>query len=677
MGLTIIDNTQAEDEYRCQEEIFNHISSYKDFIFNAGAGSGKTYALKESIKYTLLNYANLLEKRKQQVLCITYTNLAANEVKDRIGNSNLVNVSTIHAGMWGIINNQQSALKKVHELKIQEEIIKLKDGFIPSIAHYDWFYAQTNEDLRVLFFERLTNKDTVDLFYKSQKERTIAEDFTGILEEYGYKMHWNKGKFESLFQYANNLKKLECGLTDVREKRGIRIKYNTRSNFDRLHKMEISHDTLLEYVYKLCASYPKMNDIFIDKFPFILVDEYQDTHQFVIETLALISKRAKERGRPLCIGYFGDTLQNIYQDGVGAKINSLHLGLIKVEKKQNRRSYSEIIDVFDLFRNDGLSQTSIYKDKYGGNFKYYLSKTDGDDSNNIESAISKVKIDFKLQKEENIACLVLKNDTISDVCGFPELYRKMKSAFFYKDAPRLIISKDLSKLNETVKEIFNLVEFIYTLHKEDLHLSDILPNNVGRITLSEVNKYYNELKSINLDPKLSLSKNLSSILEIEGGYGRLFMGYLSEMISCVDSDYTLGGIIGGLSELLESSSSKDFETSSKIINELFNINLIEFKNWFTYLTSNAKKENVYLTCHNSKGLEFETAIIFLSDSFNNRSDYLSAFFDDPENNDYAKQRNLLYVSLSRAIKNMAVVFTHEEIEPSVNAKKYFGDAQRL
>lgn len=273
--------------------------------------------------------------------------------------------------------------------------------------------------------------------------------------------------------------------------------------------------------------------------------------------------------------------------------------------------------------------------------------------------------------------LVLKNDTISDICGFPQFYRKMKSAFFYSDAPRLIINKDLSKLNEAVKEIYNLIEFVCIINRDGLHLSDILPNNIGRISFSEVNKYYDELKSLNADPELSLRENLSSILGKEGGYGRLFIGYLSEVISCVDSDYTVDGIIGGISDLLEKSSSKDAESAANIINDLFDINLKEFKNWFTYLKSNVENEDIYLTCHNSKGLEFETVIVFLSDSFNNKTDYLSAFFDDTENDEYTERRNLLYVSLSRAIKNMAVVFTHEEIEPSTNVNKYFGAAQHI
>ncbi|MGL1114991.1 UvrD-helicase domain-containing protein [Vibrio vulnificus] len=677
MGLTILDKTEAEDECRSQKEIFGHISSCDDFVFNAGAGAGKTYSLKESIKYTLLNFSNLLEKRKQKILCITYTNLAASEIKNRVGNSDLVSVSTIHEGMWGIINNQQSALKKIHEIKIIEEIEKLSEDFKPNAAHYDWFYSQPNEKLRKKFYEKLVEKDTVDLFYKSQKRKTLVEDFTELLAEYGYIMKRNKGKFESLFKYATKLKKLENGLTDVRKERGIRIKYNIRSNFDRLDKMEISHDTLLEYVYKLCSSYPKMIDIFIDKFPFIFVDEYQDTHPFVIKTLSLISTRAKERDRPLCIGYFGDTLQSIYQDGVGSKIDSIHSGLNKVEKKQNRRSYAEIIDVFDRFRNDGLSQKSIYEDSNGGMFKYYSSKIEGDESQHIDNLVSKIKKDFGLTGTANVSCLVLKNDTISDICGFPQFYRKMKSAFFYSDAPRLIINKDLSKLNEAVKEIYNLIEFVCIINRDGLHLSDILPNNIGRISFSEVNKYYDELKSLNADPELSLRENLSSILGKEGGYGRLFIGYLSEVISCVDSDYTVDGIIGGISDLLEKSSSKDAESAANIINDLFDINLKEFKNWFTYLKSNVENEDIYLTCHNSKGLEFETVIVFLSDSFNNKTDYLSAFFDDTENDEYTERRNLLYVSLSRAIKNMAVVFTHEEIEPSTNVNKYFGAAQHI
>ena len=77
-------------------QVISLIEKGKSFILEAGAGSGKTWALVESIKYVLGNYANLLRKNNQQIVCITYTNVAADEIKDRIENNSLVAVSTIH-----------------------------------------------------------------------------------------------------------------------------------------------------------------------------------------------------------------------------------------------------------------------------------------------------------------------------------------------------------------------------------------------------------------------------------------------------------------------------------------------------------------------------------------------------------------------------------------------------
>lgn len=677
MGLKVIDEIQAEDEIYCQDKIFNHIKSYESFVFNAGAGSGKTYSLKESIMYTLQNFSDLLDKRKQRILCITYTNLAAKEIKKRLGNSELAIVCTIHEAMWDIIKNQQSALKNIHKGKISKEIKRINESFKSGTVHYDWFYAQECVDLRNNFYEKLIEKETIDLFYKSKKRRTISDDFSELLEKYGYTMTRNKGKFESFYKYVLEINKLTTGLENIEEKPENRISYNTRSNFDRLHKMEISHDTLLEYVYDLCFLYPKMCDIFIDKFPFIFIDEYQDTHPSVVKTLSLVSKRAKERSRNFCVGYFGDAQQSIYPDGIGSNLDSFHCELKKIEKKQNRRSYSEIINIFDQFRNDNLSQISIYKDNVGGLFKYYSSKIDGDESKHIGSIIDSIRSDFNLGHDSNISSLVMKNDTISDICGFPLFYRKIKSAFFYSDAPRLIINKDLSKLNKAVKEIYNLLDFLYIFERKNIHISDIIPKNIGRIKLSEVNNYYKELNGINLDNNLSFRENISLIFDNGGDFGRLFTGFISETISCVESDFTSDSFIDGVVDLLEESSSKDYDESTRIINDLFDIKLEEFKCWFNYLNSSVINEDVFITCHNSKGLEFETVIVFLSDSFNGSNNYLSAFFDDPYNNDYVNQRNLLYVSLSRAIKNLAVVYIYDHIEPSVNTITYFGRAQHI
>lgn len=76
-----------------------------DFLLSGGAGSGKTY--------TLMQTLNLIfnENPKSSVACITYTNVAADEIKERSPYSKL-RVSTIHDFLWEEIKDYQKNLKK-------------------------------------------------------------------------------------------------------------------------------------------------------------------------------------------------------------------------------------------------------------------------------------------------------------------------------------------------------------------------------------------------------------------------------------------------------------------------------------------------------------------------------------------------------------------------------------
>lgn len=129
------------------DQIVQHIEKGEHFLLSGGAGSGKTYTLVEVIK-------RIYDKTpKASVACITYTNVAAIEVRDRAPFENLW-VSTIHDFLWSTISPYQHNLKKclielvsykkinstleVDELKrvlseknIQyREWIKLKEGII-------------------------------------------------------------------------------------------------------------------------------------------------------------------------------------------------------------------------------------------------------------------------------------------------------------------------------------------------------------------------------------------------------------------------------------------------------------------------------------------------------------------------------------------------------------------
>lgn len=85
------------------DEIYEKIDNHKNFVVNGGAGSGKTYALIQSLKHIFSN------NPKARVACITYTNVAVNEIKERVPFEGLF-VDTIHNFVWELIRNYKSNL---------------------------------------------------------------------------------------------------------------------------------------------------------------------------------------------------------------------------------------------------------------------------------------------------------------------------------------------------------------------------------------------------------------------------------------------------------------------------------------------------------------------------------------------------------------------------------------
>lgn len=114
------------------EEIVSCIEDRNSYVVEAGAGSGKTYALIQTLRYLIENKGEDLIKCKQKIICITYTNVAKNEIIKRIEYNELVNVFTIHEFLWQSIKQFQKQLKielcKLNEIRYQKDVDKGKES---------------------------------------------------------------------------------------------------------------------------------------------------------------------------------------------------------------------------------------------------------------------------------------------------------------------------------------------------------------------------------------------------------------------------------------------------------------------------------------------------------------------------------------------------------------------
>lgn len=103
------DLAKAEAD-KVDEEIIAALQNGNSFRVEAGAGSGKTYSLNKAIEWLQTNKWAEYRRKKQTVVCITYTNAAVDVIAERLSKDSFILPSTIHSFAWNAIKQYQSFL---------------------------------------------------------------------------------------------------------------------------------------------------------------------------------------------------------------------------------------------------------------------------------------------------------------------------------------------------------------------------------------------------------------------------------------------------------------------------------------------------------------------------------------------------------------------------------------
>lgn len=261
------------------------------FIVRAGAGSGKTTSLIKAIACVLEVHGSALRRKKQKIACITYTDLAAQEVSADVEANPMVQVSTIHSFYWAIIKSFQADIKTWVIANIHERIGRL------------------GEDAA-----RFTN-------------RTRA--------------HTRENNARDVTRYTAQL----TAMPKVRA-----FTYGMGSDYP---KGILGHDDIIKIANFLLKERMLFRRLLALSFPFIFIDESQDTMVEVVESFKRVE--ADMRGQ-FCLGFFGDPMQKIYLTGIG---NVGHDDNWKnIDKPENYRCAQSVLAIANAVRRsgDGLEQ---------------------------------------------------------------------------------------------------------------------------------------------------------------------------------------------------------------------------------------------------------------------------------------------------------------------------------
>lgn len=141
-----------EEEKSVDARIAEAVEARTSFLLDAGAGAGKTYSLVLGIKTLLETKRADLRKAGQQVACITFTNVAKEQIAQRLEFDPLVRVSTIHDFLWELIQPHQRALRPA-VIKYNSELKdtsrrKVTEDLAPFLEHATIVYSDTGTNLR-------------------------------------------------------------------------------------------------------------------------------------------------------------------------------------------------------------------------------------------------------------------------------------------------------------------------------------------------------------------------------------------------------------------------------------------------------------------------------------------------------------------------------------------------
>lgn len=690
--MTLEQNLAKEREV--QEKIFVAINEYRSFRFNAGAGAGKTYALIESIKYILNSKQVELKKNNQKIICITYTNVAVNEIKERLGNTQFAVVSTIHEMLWEQIKlYQKKELIDLHRNKLSKKLKEIQEKIEEHKANPN-FSGIFNDNLES-FLSLI--KETEELYYKIKEypAQAFKDCYKEFQEEHPYLSSAlkNVAKFKGLIEllykeerYVNAIARID----DPQQRKKIKIQYDSKSNSDRLTAMKFSHDTLLEYSLSMIEKYPMLQRIIVDKYPYFFIDEYQDTHENVIKLVQILhsyvlENNAHQNQHRWLVGYFGDTKQNIYDDGVGSNIQKIHPELENIDKVFNRRAHLQLINVINKIRDDKILQEPIDPNSKHGNvqFSYLMNTNEENKTIKILEFIEHFKNTISLG--EKIDCLVPLNRSLASLGGFENIYKTIGDIIYWKDLNSQLLSHQLEKLHPTVLIFYHLVMFYKKLNNKKTTYHDLLGKTKNDITFEHAKKVIDSFSAMNVITLHDLVKNISQIIQDnDPKYTNLAIKYCLNNFLAInyseikkyDSFYEyIKNMIYQITLEEQNWDETQKEENEKIIAAILNVNLTEWLNWVSFINEerNENTKVIYHTYHGTKGAEYDNVAIIMEHHFgskNGKNKFKDYFFHIQSTREeqeiklldinYKKQlentQNLIYVACSRAKKNLHILY---------------------
>lgn len=589
----------------------------------AGAGSGKTRALTQRVAYLIQEKG----VHPRNILAVTFTNKAANEMKQRIhkllGDIELPTVGTFHSICAQILR------RHIHLL-----------GFENQFVIYD-----TNDQvvlMKELMHEhhisekQLNPKAVLGHISQAKNQLMDAEDYA--LQGHNY---FTEKVAELYGPYQNRLARNQA----------------------------LDFDDLLVKTVDLFRQYPKILDDYQERYRYISVDEYQDTNHAQYVLVKLLAAKY----RNLCV--IGDPDQSIYS-WRGANMQNIldfekdYPEALSIKLEQNYRSTSVILDAAHsvIERNRNRKEKRLWTEREGGEkLRIWTTRDERDESMKVAQAI----LEHTRQHER------------PDYREFAVLYRTnaqsraLEEAFMRYGIPYKIVGGVKFYLRKEIKDI---VAYLRVIHNPDdsvslLRIINTPPRKIGPKTLETLQNFaaarnisfFRAMERVNEIPELG-----SKVVAID------IFTKLIRHFQNINQEFTAAGLIkhviseSGYRDFLLSDKSPDGETRLQNIQELVTvadkyeglepgISLATFLEEIALISDLDEIEEqanavTLMTLHSAKGLEFP--VVFLTGLEEGIFPHSRALFEPQE---LEEERRLMYVGITRAMNHLYLLHAKQRM----------------
>ncbi|SQC06515.1 ATP-dependent DNA helicase PcrA [Clostridium perfringens] len=542
----------------------------------AGAGSGKTSALVNRYIYLVKN----LGISTSNILCVTFTNKAAKEMKKRIrsviGDYDTGLISTFHGFCRFLLKDD------IHRINYPNNFIVIDTEDINSILKI--VYEQANISSREYTFSKA--KEYIN-FRKNSSNEYIS-----------YLLDMDNSKLKEKFLFSN----------DTKDRIFFGYLYQQKKNYN------LDYSDLILFTLYILENYPDVKNKWQEKLQYIMVDEFQDVNSNQYNLVDILSSYHKN------LFVVGDPDQTIYS-WRGAKINFI-LNFDKYFKNTktivmniNYRSSKNILNASNslISKNQERFKKDLIATKINNiPVIYNHCKNIYDESKWILNEVKKL---IEQGKSYNDIVILYRAHYIS---------RSIEECFLRNKIPYKLYSGIEFYQRKEIKDIISYLRMI--VFEDDLSFIRVVnepKRNFGKKRMEIITKYsednncslYNSLK-INVENNLISKSKVNEFINLIEKYKKIYKemkltDLITELLNKSGYEAMLrqSGEDERLNNLAEFKNSiNDYENSAGEETSLEN-----YLQEIALLTNIDTKDNTnvikMMTLHTSKGLEFPYVFI--------------------------------------------------------------------